>query len=42
MLSIVSIMLLIAASAIPPYLIATIKVFSKFGALKERPYYEII
>jgi hypothetical protein len=26
----------------PPYLIATIKVFSKFGALEERSYYEII
>ena len=32
----------IAASAIPPCLIATIKVFSKFGALKERSYHEII
>jgi hypothetical protein len=32
----------IAVSAIPPYLIATIKVFSKFGALKERSYHEII
>jgi hypothetical protein len=29
---------LIAALAIPPCLIATIKVFSKFGALKERFY----
>jgi len=32
----------IAASAAPPYLIATIKVFSKFGALQERSYYGII
>jgi hypothetical protein len=32
----------IAASAVPPCLIATIKVFSKFGALKERSYYERI
>jgi hypothetical protein len=42
MLLIVSITLLIAASAIPPYLIATIKVFSKFGVLEERSYHEII
>ena len=33
---------LIAASAILPYLIATTKVFSKFGALEERSYHEII
>jgi hypothetical protein len=33
---------LTAASAIPPCLIATIKVFLKFGALKESSYYEII
>jgi hypothetical protein len=42
MLLIISITLLIAAFAIPPYLIITIKVFSKFRALKERSYYEII
>ena len=42
MLSIVSITPLIAASAVPPCLIATIKVFSKFGALEERSYHEII
>ena len=42
MLSIVLIMQLIAASAGPPCLIATIKVFSKFGALEERSYHEII
>ena len=42
MLSIVSLMPLIATSIIPPCLIATIKGFSKFGALKERSYYEII
>ena len=42
MLLIVSIMPLIATSAIPPCLVATIKVISKFGALKERSYYEII
>jgi hypothetical protein len=41
-LSIVSITPLIATSAILPCLIATIKVFSKFGALKERSYHEII
>jgi hypothetical protein len=41
-LSIVSIMLPIAASAVPPCLIATIEFFSKFGALEERSYYEII
>jgi hypothetical protein len=35
-------MLLIAASAVPPCLIATIKVFSKFGALRERFYNELI
>ena len=33
---------IVTASAIPPCLIATIKVFSKFGALKERSYHEII
>jgi hypothetical protein len=32
----------IAASAVLPCLIATIKVFSKFGALEERSYHEII
>ena len=42
MLSIVLITPPIAASAVPPCLIATIKVFSKFGALKERSYHEII
>jgi hypothetical protein len=36
MLSIVSITPLIAALAVPPCLIATIKVSSKFGALGER------
>jgi hypothetical protein len=36
MLSIVSIMPLIAALAVPPCLIAIIKVSSKFGALGER------
>jgi predicted membrane channel-forming protein YqfA (hemolysin III family) len=41
-LSIVLIMLLIAASTVPPCLIATFKVFLKFGAFKERFYYEII
>ena len=41
-LSIVLITPLIAGSAVPPCLIATIKVFSKFGALEERSYYEII
>ena len=35
-------MLLITALAIPSYLIATIKVFSKFGALKERFYNKVI
>ena len=38
MLLIVLITPLIAALAIPPCLIATIKVFSKFGALGERSY----
>jgi hypothetical protein len=33
---------LITVLAIPLYLIATIKAFSKFGALKERSYNEII
>jgi hypothetical protein len=42
MLSIVLITPPIAASAVPPCLIATIKVFSKFGALEERSYYQII
>jgi hypothetical protein len=42
MLSIVSITPLITASAVPPCLIATIKVFSKFGALRERFYSEVI
>ena len=42
MLSILLITPPIAPFAIPPYLIATIKVFLKFGALKERPYYKII
>src|SRR5579871_6199980 len=42
MLSIISITPLIAAFAVPPCLIATIKVFSKFGALEERSYHEII
>jgi hypothetical protein len=42
MLSIVSITPPIAASAVPPCLIATVKVFSKFGALEERSYHEIV
>jgi hypothetical protein len=42
MLSIVSITLLIAASAVPPCLIATIGVSSKFGALGKRSYEERI
>lgn len=42
MLLIVLITLLITASAIPPCLIATIKVFLKFGALRERSYSEVI
>jgi hypothetical protein len=42
MLLIVLITPLIAAFAVPLYLIATIKVFLKFGALKERSYHEII
>ena len=42
MLSIVSLTPLIVASAVPPCLITTFKVFLKFGALKERSYYEII
>ena len=41
-LLIVSITLPIAASAVPPCLIATFKVYSKFGALKERTDHEII
>jgi hypothetical protein len=42
MLSIVLLRLLIAASAVPPYLIATIRVSSKFGALGERFYIQRI
>ena len=42
MLSIVLIMLPIAALAVPPCLIATIRVSLKFGALGERPYSERI
>jgi hypothetical protein len=42
MLSIVLITLLIATLAIPPCLITTIRVFSKFGALGERSYNERI
>ena len=42
MLSIVLFMQPIAASVIPPCLIATIKAFSKFGALEERFHHEII
>ena len=42
MLSIVLITPPITALAIPPCLIAAIKVFSKFGALEERFYHEII
>jgi hypothetical protein len=42
MLLIVLITRLIAASAVSSCLIVTIKVFSKFGALKERSYHEII
>lgn len=38
MLLIVSIILLIAVSAVPPYLITTIKVSLKFGALEKRFY----
>ena len=41
-LLIVSITLPIAASAVPPCLIATSEVFSIFGALEKRSYYEII
>ena len=41
-MSIVSITLPIAPSAIPPCLIATFKVFSKFGALEERSYHKTI
>ena len=41
-LSIVSFMPLIAVSTIPPCLIATIKVFLKFGALRERFYNKVI
>jgi hypothetical protein len=42
MLSIVSLTPSIAASAVPPCLIATIRVSSKFGALRERFYNERI
>ena len=42
MLSIIPITPSIAAFAVPPCLITTIKVFSKFGALEERSYHEII
>jgi hypothetical protein len=42
MLSIVLITPPIATSAVPPCLIATIEVFPKFGALRERSYHEII
>jgi hypothetical protein len=42
MLSIVLITPLIAALAVSPCLIATIRVFSKFGALRERSYNERI
>jgi hypothetical protein len=42
MLSIVSFTPPIAASTVPPCLIATFKVFSKFRALEERSYHEII
>jgi hypothetical protein len=42
MLSIVLITPLIAALAVPPYLIATIKVSLKFGALRESLYKERI
>jgi hypothetical protein len=41
-LLIVLITLLIAASIVPPCLITTIKVFLKFGTLKERSYHKII
>lgn len=41
-LSIILITVLIAALAVPPFLIATIKAFSKFGALGKRSYNEII
>jgi hypothetical protein len=42
MLSIVSMTPPIAASAVPPCLIATIRVSSKFGALEKRSYEERI
>jgi hypothetical protein len=42
MLSIVLITPPNAASAVPPCLIATFKVYSKFGSLKERTDHEII
>lgn len=42
MLSIISITAPITAFAVPPCLIATIKVFSKFGAFEKKPYYELI
>jgi len=41
-LSIFLITLPIAASAIPPCLITTFKVFLKFGALEERSYLKIL
>jgi len=42
MLSIISLTPSIVASAVPPYLIATIKDFLKFGAFRERFYSERI
>jgi hypothetical protein len=42
MLLILLITLLIAAFAIPPYLVAIIRGFLKFGALRERSYDERI
>jgi len=42
MLSVVLIMPLIAAFVVPRCLIVIIKVLSKFGALEERLYHEII
>jgi len=42
MLSIVSLMLSIAALAVPPCLIASVRVSSNFGALRERFYEERI
>ena len=40
--NIISITLSIAAFAVPPCLITTVKVFSKFGVLEERFYHKII